>query len=221
MQKFEKTIKMTKTLQTNLSTAYEHFLIRDALKKSIATNIKWEDKAKENVDIMNKFIRFFWLTFESHRKIFALELSKFFDKDNSSLSLYTLIKFIRINIKSFNKENFISYSKKREIYNLAETYKPITNNILDNIETEIELDKELIKKLRKYRSKNIAHNDIKPQNIELLIWQIDELFKKTQKRLNIISNKINHEKRRGLWTDKNTEHCVYSIINQLKINEKK
>jgi len=40
MENFEKAMKMIKDLQTNLSTAYEYFLVRDALKKSIAPNIK-------------------------------------------------------------------------------------------------------------------------------------------------------------------------------------
>lgn len=215
MEKFEQAMKMIKELQINLSTAYEHFLVRDALKKSIAPNIKG-DEAENNLDIINKFIRFFWTTFEAHRKTFALELSKFFDNDKNSLSLYKLINFIHSNIKQFNKNNFILYNKDRNIYDLADAYKPITNKVLSNIKAEIEAEENLIKKLRDYRSKNLAHNDIKTQEISLFIWEIDELFKKTQKRLNTISNRINHEERRWLWTDTNTENCIYSVIDKLK-----
>ncbi|MDD3262901.1 MAG: hypothetical protein PHR61_03560 [Candidatus Absconditabacteria bacterium] len=215
MEKFEQAMKMIKELQINLSTAYEHFLVRDALKKSIAPNIKG-DEAENNLDIINKFIRFFGTTFEAHRKTFALELSKFFDNDKNSLSLYKLINFIHSNIKQFNKNNFILYNKDRNIYDLADAYKPITNKVLSNIKAEIEAEENLIKKLRDYRSKNLAHNDIKTQEISLFIGEIDELFKKTQKRLNTISNRINHEERRGLGTDTNTENCIYSVIDKLK-----
>ena len=216
MENFEKAMKMIKDLQTNLSTAYEYFLVRDALKKSIAPNVKWEDESKKNVEIINKFIRFFWITLEAHRKMLALELSKFFDKDKDSLSLCKLINFINANINSFNKDNFIVYNKDRNIYDLANTYEPITNKVLDDIKFEIEWQKELIKRLRDYRSKNLAHNDIKPQNIELFIGEIDELFKKTQKRLNKIQYQINHEEQRKLWTDTYTEDCVYSVLDWLK-----
>jgi len=40
MNNFEQAIEMIKKLQINLSTAYEYFLVRDALKKAIAPNIK-------------------------------------------------------------------------------------------------------------------------------------------------------------------------------------
>ena len=146
----------------------------------------------------------------------ALELSKFFDKDKDSLSLCKLINFINANINSFNKDNFIVYNKDRNIYDLANTYEPITNKVLDDIKFEIEWQKELIKRLRDYRSKNLAHNDIKPQNIELFIGEIDELFKKTQKRLNKIQYQINHEEQRKLRTDTYTEDCVYSVLDWLK-----
>jgi len=98
--------------------------------------------------------------------MFALELSKFFDTDKRSLSLDSLINFIQINIKDFNKENFILYNKNISLKN---TYEPITNKILNNIKLEIKSEENLIKKLRKYRSKNLAHNDIKSQNIELFV----------------------------------------------------
>jgi len=97
------------------------------------------------------------------------------------------------NINSFNKNNFVLYNKDRNIYDLANSYEPITNKVLDDIKAEIELEKDLIKKLRNYRSKNLAHNDIKPKNIDLFVSEIDELFKKTQKRLNKIQYQINHE----------------------------
>lgn len=213
MNNFEQAIEMIKKLQINLSTAYEYFLVRDALKKAIAPNIKWKDKAEENLEIINNFIRFFWSTIESNRKMFALELSKFFDTDKRSLSLDSLINFIQFNIKDFNKENFILYNKD---ISLKSTYEPITNKILNNIKLEIKSEENLIKKLRKYRSKSLAHNDIKSQNIELFVWEIDNLFKKTQKRLNTISSKIYKNTWRPLWKDTETEDCVYHIINKLK-----
>ena len=107
----------------------------------------------------------------------------------------------------------ILYNKNISLKN---TYEPITNKILNNIKLEIKSEENLIKKLRKYRSKNLAHNDIKSQNIELFVWEIDDLFKKTQKRLNTISSKIYKNTWRPLWTDTETEDCVYHIINKLK-----
>ena len=221
VKNFEKAMEMIKDLQMNLNIAYEHFLIRNALKKSMAPNIKWKNAAQKNEKIMLKFVRFFWMTQVAHRKMFALELSKFFDKNKASLSLYKLINFIRTHINSFNKDNFViynkdrNYNKNRNIYDLANTSEPITNKVLYDIKNEIEWEKELIKKLKDYRNKNLAHNDIKLQNMGVSTGEMDELFKKTKKRLDKIQYQINNEKRWNLSLGTYTEDCVYSVLDHL------
>ena len=218
MDNFEKAIEMIKSLQNNLYTAYQYFSIWETFQKAKAPNIVWEDLAEKNVKIMNKFKRFFAPTIEANRKTFILELAKIFDKNKESISLYKLLNFIQSNINSFNKDSFVTYNKKknRNIYDLENTYKPITNKELNDIKDEIKWKNDLIEKLRNYRSKNLAHNDIKKENIELIVWEIDELFKKTQKRLNHIWNQINHETYQELWKEKYTEESVYAMIDRLK-----
>lgn len=213
MDNFRLFIDMVNKLQSNLAMAYEHFLIRDSLKKSIASNIQWERKSKENVDIINKFIRFFWPSMEANRKIFALELAKFFDKDKKSLSLYKLINFVRSNIKSFDKDNFIEYIKNVDLW---EGYEPIDENLLKEIENEISTNLDIIKKLKIFRDQNLAHNQQKKEMNPILVWEIDDLFKLTLKWLNKISEKTIRNTRWNLWSDNYTEQEVYSVLDWLK-----
>lgn len=213
MNNFRILVDMINKLQSNLNMSYEHFLVRDSLKKSIAPNIQWEKKSKENVDIINKFIRFFWTSMEANRKIFALELAKFFDKDKNALSLYKLINFVRSNVKSFNKENFIEYIQNVDLWN---DYEPIDENLLKEIENEISANLKIIEKLKLFRDQNLAHNQRKKEINPILIWEIDNLFKLTLKWLNKISEKITRNTWWNLWADNYTEKTVYKVLSMLK-----
>ena len=153
---------------------------------------------------------------ESNRKIFALELSKNFDKDHETLSLYKLINFIRSNIKSLNKDSFLEYNIGKNLINeLASKYDPIDEKLLKEIEKAIWNNIDSIKKLKKYRNTRLAHNQIEQESIPIPVEEIKTIFKLVSESLNKISSRLNHESRWSLGSDDYTQQSVYSLLDYL------
>lgn len=163
---------MLDELNDNLFKTYCHFIVCSSLSKLWAPNIVWEENALENIKTMNKFWYFFWFTKESSRKIYLLELAKFFDKDNQALSIYKILNFLKSNIKYFTYENYKHFSWDN-YFCLENEYIPINNKNISHYETQIDSILDLVVKLRQYRDQFIAHNQIKPEEPSINIWEIE------------------------------------------------
>ena len=220
--KFETLRNFLKRSHDRLFLAYSHFQIWEALKESIAPNISGKEKADENIKTMNRYNSFFLLTIDAHRKVFALELAKFFDLNNDSLSIRKIINYSRSNKNYLKVEDFKSYNSDRDFLdNLATDYQGIQESDLDDCQTwlkeiglnitEKESSKRIIKKsklfkLKKFRDQALAHDQLKKENNVLNVEEIQSLFDCAEKILNRISSKLNHETWWHFGSDNNKQH---------------
>lgn len=206
MKNFEKLWEMLHKKHGDIYQAHQHFLVWKELKKTFAPNVVWIKKAEKNAITFNRFIRFFWASLEANRIIFALELSKFFDKTTDSFSIYKIINFTRSNIKSFNEINYKEFNKEKLLENIR--YKQIDETLLRNIESKLEKESDSINRLRDLRNTRLAHAQYQEEDISLTIREIDELFILASEVLNELSLRLNKQE----WLH---FHWEWDINNEL------
>jgi hypothetical protein len=184
-----------------LFLAYSHFQIWEVFQEMRAPNKVKKKQAGKNLKTMNRFNSFFGLTIEAHRRIFALELAKFFDPNKDSLSIVKIINFARINRRKLTVKEFKKFDPERpHLENLAKKYEGIQNKDLEECERLLSdngLDlkpkkQSLIWKLKKFRDQSLAHDQVKKEKIPISVREIETLFRLTEKILNLFSYKLNH-----------------------------
>lgn len=191
---FENLAKHLKNLNGHLSEAYSSFSIYDSLMEEKAPNLLGQEKAEENAKTMDKYNHFFgpveWAVFVHA----MLTLAKFFDKDTRALSIFTIIKFIKIYGDKLTSEDFKEYYKDRPgVEGLAKGYKGITADHLREINTLIQKNKKLISKVKTLRDQYFAHNDISKKEVKLTPGEILDLFKIVEKIMEKVCYAALHE----------------------------
>lgn len=166
----EKAYKMMKDLQNKFYRSYGYFSIFNSFKQYQAPNIYWEEQSQKNVDMMNHFKNFYSLSVRAHYVTASLELSKIFDKNKKSASIYKLAGILKGNASMFTTDT------------------KWLCNLIDWIEKDIDEDINYIDRLKEIRNKKIAHNDIDPEIQWLSIEDFDYIFSKTHERLNAVSS---------------------------------
>lgn len=138
-----------------------------------------------NKKLINDFPYFFQVVRSSSNLYFLIEVYKFFDTDDRTLSLYKLLKYSETNLKYLTKDNFKKYHKGRiildEIFN---QYKEITIQDIRKFKAEIKQNTGIIERLRIYRHKYLAHDDIDKIDITIHKDEIETLLKLIKKVLN-------------------------------------
>lgn len=221
MENIRKAIDMYNKLHKYLWDGYSSFLIREQIKKQIAGNVQWSEVANENVAICNMYKNFFIYTIHAHQTVFLLELAKLYDKDTQTVSLYNLLCYIENNIKTFNEENYKKYCQKYESDRQRDgEYTNIKIEDIRTIRDEILCSDKLIEKVKKIRDSSLAHNDFKKKDIPLIIQDVDELYQKTQWRLNKISYILNWENWFKISDKKNISNNIHSLFEALKRSNK-
>ncbi len=187
----DKVKSMVVELQNNLFNAHSYFLLHDSIKKLSAPNIVWEQEAKKNFEIMEKFNYFFWLSTEASREIYLLKLAKFFDNDKRSNSIIKIINYIRSNIRHFKNT--------------------INDDELKFFEGELSQHSTIIQNLKTYRDQYIAHNQIEPSMIILTIEDTEIITDLLIRILNNISSKIFSEQ----WSHKHQEIRIFGEMKTI------
>ncbi len=127
-------------------------------------------KAVRNVKTINNFGYFFMTTKEACRCFFLIELAKFFDKSerNKSLTVYQVLSYSEKNIKNLSEKHFLEYHKDRKIIpEIFVGYKELSLADLEKMEKKIENKNPIIKKIKDYRDKYLAHDDLDKFEIEI------------------------------------------------------
>lgn len=193
-------------LHFRLFNGYLHFQVWNAIKNQMAPNLVGEEKANQNVKTINRYKGFFTPTIEAHKKIFALELAKFYDLDKQSLSIIKIINFAISNIKKLTVAEFEKFNKGRPLLDsLVENYSGVSEKLLKECENillqnglELKSDKSvfipdsLIEKLKYIRDKYLSHNQIKISEKPITIEEFDNLFQVTSDLLNKIYYALDH-----------------------------
>jgi len=172
--------------------ALSSFYLYDRFRELAAPNVVGQEKAVENVKILNRFGSFFLVSKEALRICFLLELAKIFDDHRLSLHIEKLIWFYSANIERFSKNDFIEFNENREFMKgLAETYKGVDEADLTNIKIKLEGNKGIINRLVGYRNQQLCHSDIERSEIDLNREEIITLLKFIEEFLNLFSSRLN------------------------------
>ena len=229
--KFEKLIGFLKRSHDRLFFAYSHFQIWEELMELKAPNVAGNEIAKQNVETMTKYNCFFALTLDAHRRVFAIELAKFFDLNADSLSIKKIIEFARSNRKDLTVQSFVDFNAKRpNIDELRKNYIEIEEKDLKALQEDLKklgLDiavidakkkivaNSLIWKLKKFRDQELAHDQIKKDINLLSVVEIQEMFNSAEKILNTLSGKLNHETWWHFGAD-NNKHHTRLVVDHLR-----
>ncbi|MBI5415057.1 hypothetical protein HZA38_06125 [Candidatus Peregrinibacteria bacterium] len=215
---FSKLWEFLKRSHERLFIAYKHFQIWEAMQEIRDPFQIGKKQAEKNVKTMNNFINFFGPTMDAHRKIFAIELVKFFDPNPDSLSIVKIINFAKANLKKLTLETFKeSNSQRLNIDELSKNYDGIKETDLNKCRellftNGLNLDEKrftkgsLIGKLKKFRNQDLAHDQIKKKKVSLSAEEIEKLFKLAENILNLLSQKLN----RNSWWHFSSEDSTKS-----------
>lgn len=191
-EKYIEIVKLLKRLSDEMSRTVESYYIWRTL--YLVTSIKEVGKelAERNVEILNLYKDFFIPTEESHLHFFIIGVSKFFDPDDGSLSLYSLLNKINANKEIFISETLIEVYPNRPFdkAGLGATYLPIKEADIYKIKKDIkDIRKQLpvLIKLKDIRKKQSAHTDIKITSFDFIPDEVPHLINAIQEVINKIS----------------------------------
>lgn len=184
--------------------------------------------------MLKSFKYFFQPVKEACRCYFLIELAKFFDKLAQSLTLFSILDYSEKNIKKLTKKDFLNYHKGRRILlELFKNYKSLSLSDIKKLRKKIDSNKTILKRLKDYRDKYLAHDDIKKIKVKLTKEEIEKIFDLIEKfidlyylRLDFASNSyINFEekpieemKRLINYLQDYEEHRIKEIEKRYKVN---
>ena len=167
------------------------FKIFERFNKLSAPNIVGKKKAEKNVKIFNIFKYFFITTKEASRCYFFIELAKFFDTSKKSLTINKVIDYAERNITKLTKQDFLNYHNGRQILpELFAQYKQLSLSDLKKVKKRLNRNKEVIKKLKIYRDKYLAHDDISKIKIGINAKEIKVLLNIVKSVIGLLYNKL-------------------------------
>jgi uncharacterized protein YehS (DUF1456 family) len=217
---FNTLIKYIDDLRHRYYKTLSAFYAYEGLRELKATNILGATEAEANVKTMNAYKEFFQPTEEALRVYFFLELAKLFDASNQSLHIDKIVNFTESNLKHLTADAFKDYNTEqgREfLNNLTEEYKGVDHADLVEIRESLKAHNEALEKLRVYRDKWLAHEDIKkPELPDITGIELRALFKLLEKILNSLTSKLNSSS--TLWdhVEKDVKHHVNLVIDHLR-----
>lgn len=196
------------------------FYAYEGLREAKALNILCIPEAEANVKIINDYKNFFSSAEEALRVYFFIELAKLFDASNQSLHINKVVNFTESNLEHLTVEAFKEHNTEqgREfLNNLTEEYKGVAHTDLVEIREALEAHSEALGKLRTYRDKWLAHEDInKPKLPDITGTELHSLFEVLAKILNSLTSQLNSSS--TLWdhVERDVKHHVKLLIDHLR-----
>lgn len=186
--KFQEYLKRLRSIYLHALCAFRVF---DEMEKLRAPNIVGEKEAGENNEVINRFKSFFIISRESLNFYFLMELAKLLDDASQSLHLNKLINYVNSNKKKLNIEEFKKINSDRTyLDDLVDRYEGMTKEDFESINNKLEETKDIREKIKTYRDQNLAHEDLKKENVNLSYGDIEKIFNLLAEILNIFSNKM-------------------------------
>lgn len=142
---FPRIMKYLKDIRSRYFRALSAFHVFETLEEALTINVVGKEVAEQNLKVIKMFSNFFPMSKESLRVYFFLELAKLFDSSNQSLQINKIINITESNISRLTVNDFEDFNKDRElITELAEEYKGITHENLEEIRKILEKEKYVI-----------------------------------------------------------------------------
>jgi hypothetical protein len=130
--------------------------------------------------VLNSYIYFFTTTKEATRCYFLIELAKFFDtprSENKTRSIHWVLDYAEKNIHRLTKKDFLAYHDERQIIpEIFASYKQLEIKDLEKLQKRLARNKDVINRLKTYRDKYLAHDDIKKIAVKLSVREMDTLL---------------------------------------------
>jgi hypothetical protein len=220
---FDKLLGYTKKLQSRYLNTLAALMIFDRLDEAIVAKKVGKKKAKQNVKIINYHLYFFQTTKEAIRCHFLIELAKFFDIDKrmQSLTIKSVIQFSENNLSSFSTENFLKYHKNRHIFpELFKEYKPLNKNNLSSFTKRLRHNKDRIERLKTYRDKWLAHDDLEKIKIDITKKDVATLMKIIKDLVDLLHLKLEFSSTIYQNYEENPKNEVDTLFAKLVEHEK-
>jgi len=150
--------------------------------------------AETAVKVFNLYKDFFIQTEDSHLDFFVITILKFFDSDNRSLSLHSLVNEISENKDVFTSDTLIGmYPDRFNDEEFKKTYKPIKDEDIYKIKNDIKgIRRKLpvLQTLKDIRNKQVAHYEIEFTKLSFIPNEVGDLINAIQDVMNKISSRI-------------------------------
>lgn len=188
---FNKLFEYAKKLRSRYMNTLAALVLFDRMNELNVTSKVGKKKAEENVKIINFHRYFFFTTKEATRCYLLIELAKFFDQSTQSLTLFKTLEYAENNLSSFSTANFKKNHKDRQIFpELFENYKPLGKEDLNKLRDRLSRNRDKIERLKTYRDKFLAHDDLKKTPVEITKKDIPVLMKIVKDTVDLLYFKL-------------------------------
>lgn len=190
-KEFETLFNYAKKLRSRYINTLSSFKIFEGFNKLSAPNIVGKKKAEKNVKVFNSFKYFFITTKEASRCYFLIELAKFFDIQKKSLTIDKVIDYAEKSVAKLTKQDFLDYHDGRQILpELFDQYKQLSLFDLKKVRKRLNRNREVVRKLKMYRNKYLAHDDIEKIKIGISAKEIKVLLNIVKSVIGLLYNKL-------------------------------
>lgn len=185
--KFQEYLKKLRESYFNTLCAFYSF---EALEELRSIKILDKKEAEENVEVMGKFKNFFVITRHALNVYFLIGLAKILDDAKQSLHLTKLINFANANKKKLNVSEFEKLNSNRAfLESLVLRYEEIKKEDFEKIERMLNETKGIRDKIKRYRDQNLAHEDLKKDEINISSIEVIKIFELVAEIFDIFSYK--------------------------------
>jgi tRNA-dihydrouridine synthase len=220
---FAELIGMTTKLRSRYLNTLAGFRIYDRFKRLSASNIVGKRKAEANVKIFADYKYFFLPVQEAARCYFFIEIAKFFDtnKRQQSLTIEMVLDYAQKHVSSFTTEEFIKFHNERETFpEIFKSYKPLSLKDIKRIRARLLRNVKTIEKLKVYRDKYLAHDDIKKDKVTITVKEIRTLLKLIQDTIDLLYRRLEFASNSYVNYDKEPVDAIDRVIKGLQEYEK-
>lgn len=151
-------------------------------------------RAERNAKVFKNYLYFFNTIHEASRCYFLVELSKFFDPlraRNETRTIYWVLNYSERYIAHFNKNVFLSFYNEKQVKQEAfRHYIPLHLRDIKKLRRRLKIHQLKIEKLRTYRDKYLAHDDLRKQVVDLKNHEIKVLVRIIHDVIELFYNKL-------------------------------
>lgn len=176
---FENAYSMTNRLRSRYLALLQSFNLFEKMKEQRSPLHVGQEEAEKNAQIHSKYKGVFQTVEYAVNYHFLVELAKFFDINPQSLTLVGVLRYTKNNLSYLTKENlraFVARDGRKTLEFFFDKYEPLRICDIEDLESKLVKKKDLILRLKNYRDKFLAHDDIKKEVVTLNQEEIVELM---------------------------------------------